>query len=64
MFSNIQLMYNTDYVSYPGIPTPEWVKEAKSKGYKIAVYDLYGLPDYIVNDKDIKVIHIPMLPLN
>ncbi len=64
MFSNIQLMYNTDYVSYPGIPSPEWVKEAKSKGYKIAVYDFFGLPDYILSDKDIKVIHIPMLPYN
>lgn len=62
MYSNIQLMYITDYISYPGIPSPEWVKEAKSKGYKIAVYDLFGLPEYIVSDKDIKVIHIPMLP--
>jgi hypothetical protein len=50
---NISVMFYTDYVAYEFLPTEQQIAVARSKNYKIAVYDNGALPDFIVQDKDV-----------
>lgn len=55
---HIPVMFFTDYTAYPFIPTPEQIKTFKDKGYKVAVADLGNLPNYIINNKNLMILHV------
>jgi 4-amino-4-deoxy-L-arabinose transferase-like glycosyltransferase len=49
----IEMMFYTGNTCYPGMPTPDQIKDLKQKGNKIAVLATEPLPGYILNDHDI-----------
>lgn len=51
---HISLMFYTDYTAYNFIPSELQIKEVRSKNRKIAVIDTGMLPDYVLNDPEIK----------
>ncbi len=50
---HISVMFYTNCVSYGFIPNEMQIEKIKMQSYKIAILDTGGLPDYIINDKDI-----------
>ncbi len=51
---NIPVMFFNDViVAYSHVPNYEIDLELKQKGYKIAVFDDYNLPSYLLKDEDI-----------
>lgn len=55
---NIPIMFYTNYIAYPYIPTKEDIEIIKNKSYKIAILDLGNLPQFIIGDKEILKIKI------
>ena len=55
---HIPVMFYTDNVAYSFIPSESQIQKVKEQNRKIAVVDLDGLPDYILNDKSIKILKV------
>ncbi|MHC1707454.1 MAG: ArnT family glycosyltransferase [Bacteroidales bacterium] len=54
----IPVMFFTRHTAYPYIPTKEQAEDLKTKGIKIAIFNIGTLPDYLVNDDKILKINI------
>jgi 4-amino-4-deoxy-L-arabinose transferase len=60
LMSHISGMFYTPYICFPGLPTAEQIKEAKAKGYKVAVLKFNEeLPLYITENRDVRIVYIP-----
>jgi hypothetical protein len=46
-------MFYTNYVTYGIVPYQEQLKQLRAKGYRIAIYYIGTLPDYIKQDDGI-----------
>ena len=53
---HIPVMFYTDYIAYNFIPSEPQIEEVRAKNRKVAVLDTGNLPDYIVNDPDIRLL--------
>jgi len=59
-FSHIPMMFYTDYIAYDFMPDENNIERIKKKNeYKIVIIDNGELPEFISNDKDVKIIKIP-----
>ena len=54
--SNIETMFYTSFLAYEKIPSQADIDLAKSKNYQIGVIFVENLPDYILKDKEIKIL--------
>jgi 4-amino-4-deoxy-L-arabinose transferase len=55
---NIPIMFYTDYTAYNFIPNKLQIEKLKKANRKIAVIDIGNIPDYIINDDDIKILDV------
>lgn len=60
LMSHISGMFYTPYICFPNLPTPEQIKEAQEKGYKVAVLKFnMELPTYINENRSVRIVNIP-----
>jgi 4-amino-4-deoxy-L-arabinose transferase len=52
---HITVMFFTDFVAYDFVPTPEQVKKARTAGYQVAVLKQGELPEFLILNKEVKV---------
>jgi hypothetical protein len=52
---HITVMFLTDFVAYDFVPTPEQVKKARTAGYQVAVVKQGELPEFLILNKEVKV---------
>ena len=60
MNGHISTMFFTDYLAYPGIPTSEELDTLKEKGYPVAVVNQNGLPQSLLDRRDIYILDFPV----
>lgn len=53
MKNHVPIMFYTDYIAYPFVPTEEQIKKIKKQSYKIAILDNDNLPEFIMRDNEI-----------
>ncbi len=54
----IPIMFYTDYIAYNFVPSKEQIKKIRDLNKKVAILDLGNLPQYIHNDKGIKILEL------
>ena len=54
----IPIMFFTNYIAYKFIPTQSQIEEVRKEGKKVAIIDLGNIPNYILLDKQIKVLNV------
>ncbi len=59
---DIPFMFYSDKIAYKRIPTIDEIEKLKSKGYKVLVLNIEGLPDYIKKSKDVLIFDLPLDP--
>ncbi len=57
---HIPVMFFTDFIAYPFIPSNEQIEQVKNKGYHVAIVDLGNIPDSVLNDESILVVNLEM----
>jgi 4-amino-4-deoxy-L-arabinose transferase-like glycosyltransferase len=58
---NISTMFYTNHNCFEFIPTQEQINEVLAKKYKVLVFDYGQLPNYLVNNKNVKLIDVKSL---
>lgn len=53
---HIPIMFYTDYLAYNFIPNQAQIEKIRENDKKIAIVNVGKLPDYITNDKEIKIL--------
>ena len=57
---HIPIMFYTDYIAYNFIPSRNQIEKIRQNNKKIAILDLGNLPEYIVQDKSIKIVKVKL----
>jgi 4-amino-4-deoxy-L-arabinose transferase len=55
---HIPILFYTDYVAYHVLPSPSQIEKLRKKNKKIAVLNLGVIPEYITQDKRIKLLEV------
>lgn len=55
-YQYVPIMFYTDVVAYPQVPSKKEMIQLKNSGYSIAIVDDGHLPDYIIEDREVKLI--------